>query len=220
MNKDAEGAVPDGQPRVPPRPVGEWTDEVDAAFAMLSPHAPGSEAAKRAAERAAQRGGPPRRPDSNLLGIYAHHPAFARGWLPFSQHLRFSTLPDRVREMVIIRTCWLGFGEYEWEQHVRMSRKAGYLTEAEIEALEEGPDAAFWGDDDAAIVRAVDEMGTDKNISGATWSVLEKQFSRQQLIDFTFTVGTYDMHCTVFNTLGLELDQGMKGFPENHRRGG
>lgn len=186
------------QPRIPPRPVDEWTDEVDEAF---SPMLKGA------------------RPKAGILGIYAHHPAFIRGWLPFSEHLRSSTLPDRVREMVIIRTAWLGFGENEWAQHVRMSTKAGQLTEAEIDGLSQGPDAAVWNDADAAIVRAVDEMCTDKNVSDATWSELEKQFSTEQLIDFAFTVGTYDMHCTVFNTLGLELDRGMKGFPESHRRG-
>lgn len=159
------------------------------------------------------------RPKASILGIYAHHPAFARGWLPFSQHLRYSTLPDRVREMLIIRTAWLGYGEYEWSQHVWMSKQAGYLAEAEIDALEQGPDADAWSDADAAIVRAVDEMLADKNVSDATWNALERQFSREQLIDFVFTVGTYDMHCTVFNTLGLELDRGMSGFPESHRRG-
>lgn len=185
------------QPRIPPRPVEEWTEEVDEAFRpMLKGF----------------------RPKANILGIYAWHPAFIRGWVPFSEHLRCSTLPDRVREMVIIRTAWLGFGENEWAQHVRMSKKAGQLTEAEIDGLSQGPDAAVWNDSDAAIVRAVDEMCADKKVSDATWSALEKQFSRQQLIDFAFTVGTYDMHCTVFNTLGLELDRGMSGFPEGHRR--
>ena len=198
------------QPRIPPRPVDEWTEEVDEAFASLG--APGGPRRPAA--------GPPRRPRSGILGIYAWHPAFIRGWMPFSRHLRFSTLPDRVREMVIIRTAWLGYGEYEWSSHVKISRKAGYLTEAEIDALAEGPDAATWAGADAAIVRAVDEMCVNKNVSDATWKLLEKQFSREQLIDFTFTVGTYDMHCTVFSTLGLELDPGMTGFPESHRRGG
>lgn len=188
-----------GRPRIPPRPVDEWTDEVDEAFAPMLSRA---------------------RPKAGILGIYAWHPAFARGWLPFSRHLRYSTLSDRVREMAIIRTAWLGFGENEWSAHVRMSKKAGHLTEAEIDALAEGPDAAAWTDADAAVVRAVDEMCADKNVSDPTWSALEKQFSTEQLIDFVFTVGTYDMHCTVFNTLGLELDRGMTGFPENHRRGG
>jgi alkylhydroperoxidase family enzyme len=188
------------QPRIPPRPVGDWTDEVDDAFSALHAHRPAA------------------RPRSNILGIYAWHPALARAWLPFSDHLRHSTLPDRIREMTIIRTTWLGFGEYEWAQHVRMSRAGGYLTDDEIDALAEGP-AARWPAGDAAVVRAVDELCATKNVSDATWRELEAQLSRQQLMDLVFTVATYDMHCTVFNTLGLELDAGMTGFPEDHRRG-
>ena len=58
-----------------------------------------------------------------------------------------------------------------------------------------------------------------KNLSDTTWRDLEAQFSREQLMDFVFTVATYDMHCTAFNALGLQLDAGMTGFPEDHRRG-
>lgn len=196
------------QPRIPPRPVDDWTHEVDEAFAALRAHGPGGQTEYAAV-----------RPRSNILGIYAWHPALARAWLPFSNHLRHSTLSDRIREMAIIRTTWLGFGEYEWAQHVRMSRAGGYLTDAEIGALAEGPDAAGWPASDAAVVRAVDELCGMKDISDTTWSDLQVQFSREQLIDLVFTVATYDMHCTAFKALGLELDPGMTGFPEDHRRG-
>jgi alkylhydroperoxidase family enzyme len=199
------------EPRIPPRPVDSWTDEVDAAFSALRPPGAAAAAPDAAAVAAA-------RPRSNILGIYAWHPALVRGWMPFSTHLRNSSLPDRIREMAIIRTTWLGFGEYEWAQHVRMSRAGGYLTNAEIDALAEGPGAAAWAPGDAAVVRAVDEMCRERNVTDATWRDLEAQFSREQLIDFVFTVGTYDMHSMTFNTLGLQLDPGLTGFPEGHRR--
>jgi 4-carboxymuconolactone decarboxylase len=197
-------------PRVPPLPTEEWTNDVDDAFAVLRAHAPAGMAAAPA--------GPESRPKSNILGIYAWHPDFIKGWMPFSNHLRNSTLSDRVREILIIRTTWLGHGEYEWAQHVRMSRFGGYLTDAEIEALSEGPDAAEWSPEDAAIVRAVDEFCLQKQVADTTWSQLEAQFTRPQLIDFVFTIGTYDMHCTSFNVLGLELEPGMPGFPPEHTR--
>ncbi|MBR7833121.1 carboxymuconolactone decarboxylase family protein [Actinospica durhamensis] len=202
---------PQTRPRIAPRPVEDWTDEVDEAFSALRAHVPGGQAGAP--------DGPPVRPRSNILGIYAWHPALVRGWMPFSNHLRHSTLSDRIREIAIIRTTWLGFGEYEWAQHVRMSRAGGYLTDAEIDALAQGPGADAWSAADAAVVRAVDELCADKNISDATWQDLEEQFSREQLIDFVFTVGTYDMHCMAFNALGLELEDGMVGFPDDHRRG-
>ena len=194
--------------RVPPRPTEDWTDDVDDAFAALRAHAPGGGASNEPASR----------PKANILGIYAWHPAFIRGWMPFSNHLRYSTLSDRHREIAILRTTWLGYGEYEWAQHVWMSTAGGALTEAEVAALSEGPDAELWSAEDAAVVRAIDEMLTgDKLVSDATWSELEAQFERNQLIDFVFTVGTYEMHCTAFRNLGLELEDGMTGFPADHR---
>ena len=195
-------SLADQTPRVPPRPVEEWNDEVDQALAVLQTPGPSSATP-----------GPATRPSSHILGIYAWHPALIRGWMPFSNHLRNSTLSDRVREMAIIRTAWRGRGEYEWAQHVRMSRAAGWLTEAELSALSEGPDAAEWSSADAAVVRAIDEMLTIKNVTSETWSELEQQFDRQQLIDLVFTVGTYDMHSMAFATLGLQLEPGMQGFP-------
>ena len=195
-------------PRVPPRPTAEWDDEVDDALAVL--RTPGQQAEPRSAAT---------RPASHILGIYAWHPALIRGWMPFSNHLRNSSLPDRTREMAIIRTAWLGFGEYEWAQHVRMSRAAGWLTDAELDALSVGPDAAEWSSLDAAVVRAVDEMIRLRNVTPSTWSELEAQFDRQQLIDLVFTVGTYDMHSMAFATLGLQLEPGMQGFPASHTRG-
>ncbi|WP_280490008.1 carboxymuconolactone decarboxylase family protein [Nocardia carnea] len=190
-------------PRIPPRPTADWTSEVDKAFSGLHT-ATASEPN-------------PSRPEANILGIYAWHPALIRGWMPFSSHLRNSTLSDRVREIAIIRTTWLGFGEYEWAQHVRICRAGGYLTDPELEALTVGPEAAHWSVEDAALVRAVDELCTAKTFTDTTWAHLERTMTREQVLDFVFTVGTYDMHCTVFNAIGLELEPGITGFPPGHR---
>jgi alkylhydroperoxidase family enzyme len=146
-----------------------------------------------------------------MLGIFAWHPVLSRSWLTFSGHLRRSTLPDRARELVTMRTSWLRRGEYEWAQHVRLSREAG-LTEEEIAAIRTGPDAAVWPPVDAALLRAVDEMIANRNVRDETWSELASRWSREQLMDLVFTVGAYDMHCMVFNTFGLELEPGMEGF--------
>lgn len=192
------------QPRIPPRPVDEWDDEVDQALSILSVQGHGSPS------------GQPQRTTSHIIGIYAWHPDLIRGWMPFSNHLRRSSLSDRIREIAIIRTAWLSHGEYEWAQHVRMSRANGWLTEPELEALSVGPDALEWSPNDAAVVRAIDEMVQSKNVQAAVWAELEAQFTRPQLLDLVFTVGTYDMHAMAFATLGLQLEPGMQGFPQSH----
>lgn len=196
------------QPRIAPRPTEDWDSDVDSALSVLSAHGAGSGSTPVLT--------PENRPKSNILGIYAWHPELMRGWMPYSNHLRHSTLTDRVREIVIIRTTWLGYGEYEWAQHVRMSVAAGQLTEEEVAALSEGPAAPVWSREDALLVQAIDEMCMDKSVSEGTWKELEGLFSRQQLLDLLFTVGTYDFHCMVFRVMGLELEPGMPRFPAGH----
>ncbi|RZT67061.1 carboxymuconolactone decarboxylase family protein [Leucobacter luti] len=190
--------------RIPPIPTADWSDEMWEALSVIGARRPEPGAAPG--------------PSSNILGIYANHPPLVTGWMPFSAHLKHSALSDRVREMAILRTTWLGGGEYEWAQHCRIALGAG-LSQAEIDALSDlGP--ATWSEGDAVIVRAIDEICRTRNVSDDTWARLAEQFDRPQLIDFVFLVSTYDMHCVAFNTLGLQLDDGLAGFPSAHPRGG
>lgn len=149
---------------------------------------------------------------SNILGTFTWHPGLTKGWLLFNNHLFHSTLSARTRELVTIRVGWVRQGEYEWAQHIRMGRAVG-LSEAELVAISEGPDAAIWGPLDAALLRAADELCADRYVSDATWAFLEEHLDRQQLMDLVFTVGAYDLLAMAFNTFGLELDPDLEGFP-------
>lgn len=184
--------------RITPIPSEEWSDDMWDAIEAIG--------AKRPAPGAATGR------SSNILGIYANHPPLVKGWMPFSAHLKHSSLSDRVREIIIVRTTWLGRGEYEWAQHRKLALAAG-LTQAEVDDLsQDGPYTHDWPAEDALVVQGVDEMINDRNVSDATWAQLAAQFTQPQLIDFAFMVSTYDMHCLAFNTLGLQLDPGLEGF--------
>jgi alkylhydroperoxidase family enzyme len=135
-----------------------------------------------------------------------------KGFFSFNSHLFHSTLPDRIRELAIVRTGWLRRGEYEWAQHVRLARAAG-VSEAEIAAVSEGPEAELWEPFEAAALRAVDELCEERYISDSTWASLSGDLDRQQLMDLVFTVGGYDLLVMAMNTFGLELDPGLEGFP-------
>jgi 4-carboxymuconolactone decarboxylase len=192
------------EPRIPPRPSADWDAEVLDALSVL--RSPGS---------ARQAPGPKPgrdRPVSNILGIFAWHPALTKAFLPFNNHLFASTLTARDREMVTVRTGWLRRGEYEWAQHVRMARNAG-LSDEEVDAISVGPDSAVWGPRDAALLRAVDEIVADRCIGDETWKRLAEHLDRKQLMDLVFTIGNYDLLAMAFNTFGLQLDPGLAGFP-------
>jgi alkylhydroperoxidase family enzyme len=195
------------EPRIPPRPAADWDAEVLDALSVLRPPGTAGPAPGRPA-------GTRQRPVSNILGIFSWHPALTKGFLAFNNHLFRSTLPARVRELVTVRVTWLRRGEYEWAQHVRMARAAG-MSEEEIEAIAEGPDAAVWGPLDAALLRSVDEIVADRYIRDETWKQLAEHLDRKQLMDLVFTVGNYDLLAMAFNNFGLELDSGLTGFPDS-----
>jgi len=139
--------------------------------------------------------------------------------LSFSFHVDFchimsrSSLPDRDREILILRIAWLCYAEYEWAQHVRFGKFVG-LTDEEINRILEGPDAEGWDSFNSALIRSVDELYKDTFISDATWKTLIERYDTNQLMDLVFTVGQYQSLAMALNTFGVQLEEGIEGFPK------
>ena len=140
------------------------------------------------------------------------HPELAKAWFLFNGHIFNATISARIREMATVRIAWLRRGEYEWAQRVRMAKGIG-MSDAEVDAISEGPDSPVWGSFDSALLRAVDQLSENRYIDDELWAGLSTQLDRQQLMDFVFTVGAYDLLCMATNNFGLGLDPGLEGFP-------
>ena len=148
----------------------------------------------------------------NIYATLAHHPKLLKRWSVFGTHVLYkSTLPPRERELLILRVGWLCRSEYEWGQHVIIAKNAG-LADEEIARVKDGPDADGWSEDDRALLRAADELRGDAFIRDATWEALSQRFDTKQMIDIVFTVGQYNLVSMALNTLGVQLDEGVKGF--------
>lgn len=145
------------------------------------------------------------------LGIILQHPALAKAFLTFNNHVAVaSSLDRRVRELLILRISWLRRSEYEFVQHVVLGKNAG-LSDADIERIQLGPDAAGWEPADADLVRCADELHADARISEQTWTRLSARFEARQLLDIVFTVGCYELLAMVFKTFGAQLEPGIAG---------
>jgi len=124
-----------------------------------------------------------------------------------------SSLPSRDREILILRIGWLCGSEYEWGQHVEIGKKTG-LTYEEILRIIEGADAKGWDKFDSTLLHAVDELYYDSFIFDDTWNALAKKYDTHQLMDVIFTVGQYNLVSWALNTLGVQRDEGVGGFPK------
>lgn len=153
-----------------------------------------------------------RQPDGTELNIFAtlaRHPKLVKRWSAFGGTLLYGgVLPPRERELLILRTGYLCRAPYEWGQHVTIGRAAG-LTEDEIARVAAGPDADGWSPDEAALLRAADELHADSRIGDDTWTALAARWDDQQLIEVCMVVGQYHLVSFALNSVGVELDAGV-----------
>ena len=153
-------------------------------------------------------------PDLNIFATLAHHPRLLKRWSAFGGTLLYGgELEQRDRELLILRTAWNCRAHYEWGQHRAIGLDAG-ITAEEIDRIPEGPGAPGWSDPDAALLRAADELHTDARIGDVTWDALAGRYSSAQLIEVCMVVGQYHLVAFTLNSLGVELEAGVAGFPE------
>jgi alkylhydroperoxidase family enzyme len=153
--------------------------------------------------------------DMNIFAALAHHPRLLKRWAAFGGVLLYrGELPARERELLILRTAWNCRADYEWGQHARIGLDAG-LTRDEIAAV--ATDAASadpaWSDEDAALLRAADELHEDAHISDETWAALAGRWSDAQLIEICMVVGNYHLVAFTLNSLGVQREDGVEGLP-------
>lgn len=180
-------------PRIPPLPVEDWPPEAHEAYGVL----------RSSATRAL--GG-----SSNMTMTLAHHPKLEKAFYTFGRHLLLeSTVPDRLRELATLRVAVRQQCDYEWCHHVRFGLRIG-LTDSEIEAVKQGPEAALWGAADRAVLRAVDQLCGSNRLDEAAFADLAVHLDRQQLMDLVFTIGQYAMLGWAVAAFGVQVESGFE----------
>ncbi|WNM31845.1 carboxymuconolactone decarboxylase family protein [Streptomyces sp. Li-HN-5-11] len=151
---------------------------------------------------------PYRDQDGRIYTIWAtlaHHEDALRRYLVFSNHvLGKNTLPLKSRELMILRIAARAQAAYEWDQHVRIARRAGLADEAILSAAT----GAWDGLDelDRALLATTDSLVDSQGVDDELWDRLTAQLSTEQVIDVLYTVGQYLTIATVINTLGVQTE--------------
>lgn len=175
------------QPRILPLTDDQWDED---AKALLGP--------------IAQRGRV-----LNIFRTLANHSSLARRWMVFANHiLGKSTLPEKERELVILRIGFLCQAGYEWGQHVVIARQVG-MTDEEILYSKSGPQTPGLTPLYKLLLQATDELHADAHIADNTWNGLSELLDQQQMMDLVFTVGQYNLVCMALNSFGVQLDDGV-----------
>ncbi|GCL64131.1 carboxymuconolactone decarboxylase family protein [Pseudaquabacterium pictum] len=149
----------------------------------------------------------------NIFGVLGHHPKLLKRFnLMGGFILNKGLLPERERELVILRIGWNANAVYEFGQHTVIGLRCG-LTDAEIAALTKAPDVHGWSADDRALIAMADELAADDCVTDATWATLAVRWNDAELIELLVVAGFYRLVSGFLNSAGVQLDSGVPGFP-------
>jgi 4-carboxymuconolactone decarboxylase len=175
-------------PRLGPLPEAQWTDAQRKLVATLT--------------RDGQAG--------NALRTLLHVPEIVAALMPFSSYLSTeSTLSPRHRELLILRVAWLCGNQSLWATHAAIARQLPMTADA-IRRIAQGPDATGWDPFEATLLRMADQLYRNSSVSNATWQALAASYDLFHLMDAIETVNHYTVLSLMYNSLGVQPDQGSR----------
>ena len=152
----------------------------------------------------------------NLRLVLAHQPALAAAFQAMAQQILFKgALPERQREIAIIRTGALTRSEYEWGMHVSIYAERCGLTPEQITdlTLATTPSATLWTEGERCIVRMVDELHHHSTVSDATWAAMRSHWPEDQIVELILSSSFYHMAAFFLNSTAVPLEDGARRFP-------
>lgn len=151
----------------------------------------------------------------NAARVLAHHPLLLKRFsLLAGMFLSRSLLPQRDREIVTLRCAHRFDSEYYFGHHVVL---AGHLLDPEDIARTVGP-SSEWTGFERLLIEATDEISETWDLSDQSWQRLSDGYTAEQMLELVFLVGFYRMTCLYVNTIGIEREPGIPGWPSERQK--
>jgi alkylhydroperoxidase family enzyme len=123
-------------------------------------------------------------------GLFMH--LVDSGWLGPTGLMDRRVLPRRLRELLILRTCFAHQNAYEWRLHVGTISSRMGLIETEIaDTWSATPETALWTAAELAALALVDSLVLDRALPDPLYGRLREHFEESTLIEMTQLVGLY-----------------------------
>lgn len=133
-------------------------------------------------------------PDGRLIGpfnAFLHHPEIASRFLAFSAaESTYSTVSERIREIVILAVGGVWGAEYELYAHSVLAANAG-INRAAIQALAHGEVPTSLHGDELIAAELAQQLSKNHRIDEALYRAAEAAFGRRGLFDIVALMGQY-----------------------------
>lgn len=134
---------------------------------------------------------------------YIRVPEYMRLNREVAMYLRRSSLPGRLRQMLVLRTIKHWGAKFPWVVQVRASLREG-LEQAIIDAIDKGQDPALSSPQDSAAYQFCKELLETKAVSDATYKRALDQFGEAGVVDLVVTIGSFTTTCFTANAFDLD----------------
>jgi alkylhydroperoxidase family enzyme len=142
----------------------------------------------------------------NLQLVTGHAPKFSRAAAAMAFTIRFdATTPRRLLELAIMRTAEIVGSDYEINQHRPLMKLCGY-SDAQIAEVATWRGSSLFDTKQRALLGYVEQMAHGGDVDDATFATLAAQFSSREIVEVTYTVGSYYANGLLTKALKIERE--------------
>jgi len=142
----------------------------------------------------------------NLQLVTGHAPKFSQASSAMAFTIRFDAkTPRPLLELVIMRTAQIVGSAYEINQHTPLIKMCGY-SDAQLAALPAWKTSTLFDDKERAVLGYVEQMAHGGDVDDATFAALQKFFTPQEIVEITYTVGSYYANGLLTKALRIEVE--------------
>ena len=121
-------------------------------------------------------------------------------------------MPEPERELVILRVGGKAQAVSELGHHTESGKRSG-LTDEENPARTRSPYDHPRSAEDQALIALADDLAADDCVGNGTWLALTMRWSEAELVELLVLAGFYRLVSGFLNSAGVQLDDGVPGFP-------
>ena len=144
--------------------------------------------------------------DGRLIGPFnpaLYSPAISAKFIELQMFEPLHTsLPEPVRQVVILAVGAVWRADYELYAHSAAARKAGISEEA-VKALNNGEIPDDLSAEEKIAGRVARQLSRDHRVDKALYHEAEKAFGRKGLVDMAALIGAYHCVCTTLNMFNI-----------------
>jgi len=121
--------------------------------------------------------------------------------------LNRKTIPSKLRELLILRTCVRARNEYEFNLHVQTISESMGLIKAQIADLkEEQVREELWSGQEQALIHLIDGLVSRMEVAQPVFDEARRHFSEAELVEMVLLVGLYTGVAMIVELARPELD--------------